>query len=233
MRTRMRSLGSIAACLALFVGVAGMPQPVQAAGGGDITISGTARLAGGFPCPMPNPGGQACTATLEGVTILGSLAGRDASGNAWTLVLNAHSVDSQFTYIDDVTPDPPCVEGFGAGYLNFTAVPGPQAEAFGSYHNGAIPQAVVGASGSMLFNWRRVGPVMAFTIRDVVVNLDVNIVGPVQVINTETTSQRSNGAGTFVPNVAADKIPDCVNGDSNASANWTASVTWDFGLTAQ
>lgn len=230
MRRPLGTFLSVSACLALLISVVGPTMPTQATGpgAGSLAVSGTVSLPQ-FPCPMPPAGGTPCTATLTSGSVVGAMAGKDAGDIPWAVELNLTNVTSTFSYIDDLAPDPPCTEGLGAGSVSFETNGSNQAA--GVYGNALpVPDVVNAARGSFSFLWRRVGPVMLFSVRDV--RLELFAVGQQQwkvVIDTTGTAQRSDGGGLFVPNVSPMNVPDCL---TPTPKPFTATVTWDFALAA-
>lgn len=228
--TTKRVLSVLPLCLAL---TAGMTTPAHAEGpaSGGLAVSGTVHLPT-FPCPLPAPGAQPCvgsfTSTSSGAataTISGTVDGRHEN-IPWTLALNA-PIRSSFTYVDSLPPEPDCVEGLAAGTATFTTPLNNQG--FGSYHNAPVPAAIVGASGSFEYQWRRMATGLAFHIENLRLTVIVFGVGSVDVIedadNNGQGDGHGEGAGTLIPNMSTQTVPDCVQGQTKAiNATVTAAL---------
>lgn len=220
----MKKPRKLAIWLGLCASLVAVTAPAHAAGVGvgELAVSGEATLAE-FPCPIPGPGELPCEGSFEGVAA-GTIAGRNIVGpnaHPWTLLLDAPMTMS-FSYVDSLPPEPDCVEGLAIGSASINA--GGANQAFGSYHNGVVPLAVLGASGSFDFQWRRMGTVVLFSVSNFDLTLNVNALGPVTVIENGT----GESAAAFVPTSAsAQTIPDCVNG---TQGELTAAITGHFHL---
>ena len=236
MKRRLGSFVSIAACMALLLGLVAAPQPAKAAASGSFAVSGTARFER-FPCKMPPPNTQPCKATLTG-SIVSSVSGQDASGNPFELVLNTRvgtglnngGPESSFSYMNDLGgATPQCSQSFGAGTVNFDTSTRLN-EAFGSYHNSTIPSSIIGARGSVAYRWRSVGTVMAFTIIGAEIDANVFGLGWKRLMSAPTTTLGASGAGFFAPTTTSPQpLLDCAT-SAEGFTPVNATIGWEFGL---
>ena len=176
--------------------IGAVPPSAVADGVTPLAFVGEASLPA-FPC---DPAGAIVCAGNFGGSISGELAGEQFG--AWTATLGDANLNATFTY-DDAAGH--CTTGTAVGTATVTAGIG---EVVGTYNDPdlLLPRAVSGLWAQVDFTWDRVGSSAVLTLGNGRVRLNILGVGWMQVM----TEAVGTAAATFVPELDADDLPDCV-----------------------